>query len=227
MKFLQNIKNGFTLAEVLITLVIVGVIAAMTIPTLMNNTNKQEYVAGLKKAYSTMTQATQKIISEEGMPRGDIGGWATSKSAVYNLYKKHLSITKDCGLSTGCFPQEGVKYAFNYKNPQDGNKSARQIDGIFSTMALADGMQLSVMSTYSSCSGNSGQYGAGSDNMCAIFQIDTNGSKNPNTYGYDVFYLVLKEDGLFPAGTEVPIYCKTQGGQACAAKVLADNAINY
>ena len=68
--------RGFTLAEVLITLVIIGVIAAMTIPTLMNNTNKQEYVSKLKKAYSTLSQATNRIITEEGNPRGDIGGWA-------------------------------------------------------------------------------------------------------------------------------------------------------
>ena len=73
-----NLKGfrGFTLAEVLITLVIIGFIAAMTIPTLINKTNNQEYVSKLKKAYSTLSQATNRIITEEGNPRGDIGGWA-------------------------------------------------------------------------------------------------------------------------------------------------------
>ena len=70
--------KGFTLAEVLITLVIIGVIASMTIPTLMNNTNKQEYVSRLKKTYSTLAQATNRIIADAGNPRADIGGWATS-----------------------------------------------------------------------------------------------------------------------------------------------------
>ena len=97
---MENNKNGFTLAEVLITLVIIGVIAAMTIPTLMNNTNKQEYVSKLKKAYSTMAQATNKIIADEGNPRADIGGWATSPEAVYNLYRKYLNKAKDCGLTS-------------------------------------------------------------------------------------------------------------------------------
>ena len=124
-------NNGFTLAEVLITLVIIGVIASMTIPTLMNKTNKQEYVAGLKKVYSSLSQATQKIISEEGLPRADIGGWATSNQAVYDMYKKYLSVTKDCGTNTGCYPQEAAKYAFNYKNSVDGNKDSRQIEGSF------------------------------------------------------------------------------------------------
>ena len=43
LKINSNFIIGFTLAEVLITLVIIGVIAAATIPTLINNTNKQEY----------------------------------------------------------------------------------------------------------------------------------------------------------------------------------------
>ena len=50
-------KLGFTLAEVLITLVIIGVIAAMTVPTLMNNTNAQEFRSALKKAISVANQA--------------------------------------------------------------------------------------------------------------------------------------------------------------------------
>lgn len=50
-------KSGFTLAEVLITLVIIGVIAAMTIPTLLSNTNKQEFKTALKKAMSVINQA--------------------------------------------------------------------------------------------------------------------------------------------------------------------------
>ncbi|MDD3238143.1 MAG: type II secretion system protein [Candidatus Gastranaerophilales bacterium] len=50
-------RKAFTLAEVLITLVIIGVIAAMTIPSLLNNTNKQETITSLKKSYSVLSQA--------------------------------------------------------------------------------------------------------------------------------------------------------------------------
>ena len=54
-------KSAFTLAEVLITLVIIGVIAAITVPTLINKTNKQEYGSKLKKAYSTLSQVTNQM----------------------------------------------------------------------------------------------------------------------------------------------------------------------
>ena len=65
--------KAFTLAEVLITLVIIGVIAAMTIPTLMNNTNNQELVSRLKKTYSELSQATNRIIADEGLAQLILG----------------------------------------------------------------------------------------------------------------------------------------------------------
>ena len=50
-------KNGFTLAEVLITLAIIGVVATMTLPALMTNTQEQQAKTGLKKAINTLTEA--------------------------------------------------------------------------------------------------------------------------------------------------------------------------
>ena len=52
-------KNGFTLAEVLITLAIIGVVATLTLPALMTNTGEQQYVTGLKKGINTLTEAAQ------------------------------------------------------------------------------------------------------------------------------------------------------------------------
>ena len=48
--------SAFTLAEVLITLGIIGVVAAMTMPTLMNQTNGAQYKAAYKKALSAISQ---------------------------------------------------------------------------------------------------------------------------------------------------------------------------
>ena len=83
----------------MITLVIIGVIAAITVPTLINKTNNQEYVSKLKKTYSTLAQATNQIIAEEGSPKN---GWVSSGDNIYKLYKKHLKNVKDCGTGTGC-----------------------------------------------------------------------------------------------------------------------------
>ena len=58
-------KNAFTLAEVLITLGIIGVVAAMTIPTLISNTNGAQFKTAYKKALSTLNQAVLMNIALE------------------------------------------------------------------------------------------------------------------------------------------------------------------
>ena len=64
---LKDIR-AFTLAEVLITLGIIGVVAAITIPTLMANYQKAQYVTALKKAYSQINQVLVKIADDRGCP---------------------------------------------------------------------------------------------------------------------------------------------------------------
>ena len=58
-------NTGFTLAEVLITLGIIGVVAAMTLPTIMNNVRNKQLEAAFKKQYSVLTSAIALIIENE------------------------------------------------------------------------------------------------------------------------------------------------------------------
>ena len=73
-------KKGFTLAEVLITLGIIGVVAAMTLPSVVGNYKKKVTVTRLKKFYSTMQQVIQ--LSEKDY--GDIAYWMPPQEAVRN-----------------------------------------------------------------------------------------------------------------------------------------------
>ena len=59
-------KKAFTLAEVLITLGIIGVVAAMTIPVLLVNTTSQKYRSKLKKTISTLSQAARMSDAQYG-----------------------------------------------------------------------------------------------------------------------------------------------------------------
>lgn len=72
----KNLKIGFTLAEVLITLGIIGIVAAMTIPTVIAKHKEKQNVSKLKKVYSTLSQAMTSIIHEYGT----IDTWNLSKS---------------------------------------------------------------------------------------------------------------------------------------------------
>ena len=214
----NNMKNGFTLAEVLITLVIIGVIAAMTIPTLINKTNNQEYVSRLKKTYSTLAQATNRIIADEGNPRADIGGWATSHQAIYDMYKKYLSKAKECNVGETCFaPIDYKKYNTNVSANWDiGNKTN------LGRLVLADGAFVDFQFNSDSCSGKN----------CALLHVDVNGQKGPNMFGKDAFRFYLGEDGLFPTGcSNNRDNCLTAGssnsGSFCTCTVLREGAINY
>src|SRR5574344_2128782 len=64
---LQLKKAAFTLAEVLIVLGIIGVVAAFTIPTLMNKVQNQEYVVGVKKEYSMINNGFAQLLADEGV----------------------------------------------------------------------------------------------------------------------------------------------------------------
>lgn len=66
MESLTARKTAFTLAEVLITLGIIGVVAAMTLPTLIQQHQKQVYVTQLKKALSTVQNMVTKVTADEG-----------------------------------------------------------------------------------------------------------------------------------------------------------------
>ena len=70
-------QAAFTLAETLITLTIIGVIAALTIPSLISEYQKHTYVVGLKKAYSQLQNAMKMIPITQGCPAGDFdcAGW--------------------------------------------------------------------------------------------------------------------------------------------------------
>lgn len=61
----KNRFNAFTLAEVLITLGIIGIVAAITIPTLISNSQDRQYKIAWRKAYSELSQAVQKVYADD------------------------------------------------------------------------------------------------------------------------------------------------------------------
>lgn len=99
-------KKGFTLAEVLITLGIIGIVAAMTLPALLHNYKKQEIEAKIKKFYTNMAQAVKLSEIDNGPAfywskdartddgNGNLIGNPTGTLAFYNTYlAKYLKKT--------------------------------------------------------------------------------------------------------------------------------------
>ena len=81
--------KAFTLAEVLITLAIIGVVAAISIPSVISNTQQQEFKTGLKKAASVLNSAITMNMAVDGESPYD-------NADLFNYLQRHMNI-----ISTG------------------------------------------------------------------------------------------------------------------------------
>lgn len=87
--------QGFTLAEVLTTLMVIGVVAAMTIPSLSQTHRKTEYAGKLKKYYSTMSNAIKMAEVEEST---NVAYWdfsLTAEEFYQRYFSKHVKSIKN------------------------------------------------------------------------------------------------------------------------------------
>ncbi len=199
-------KLGFTLAEVLITLVIIGVIAAMTVPTLMNNTNAQEFRSALKKAISGVNQALTLHYALEGLSAQD---YTSAKDLVEDVFKRRMSVLE--GGNTSQFTDSSV------------------CSDTGATFTTADGMIFCVTNFHSDDSDEQGSIcdsynttpcvTGGSD--VPNLWIDVNGAKNPNRVTTsskrpkDIYQAQIYSQKVVPFGDptqEVMFDSGTEGG---------------
>lgn len=106
-------KLGFTLAEVLITLGIVGTIAAITLPTLMSDTTSAQIGPKLAKAVSMFEQANEALLNANSVDSLTDAGYLTANasSAYASELSKYLKITK-VGDTTTYRTKDGMSYTF-------------------------------------------------------------------------------------------------------------------
>lgn len=210
--------NGFTLAEVLITLVILGVIAAMTIPTLINKTQNQEYVSRLIKIYSTLSQGLNSIWNNNGVAPGDYE--FLSNADFIDELSKVVAAQQKCDTANACLGGSiGSKYKFLNNASTSGMTEGK-------TLITSDGQ------LFSYATGISKFYGIPAEdqpNVIGRLMVDVNGSKSPNKFGIDTyFFYLVRGKGIIPAGIESNTSCaRNKQGQDCAGKVLREKAINY
>ena len=116
---LSNKKSGFTLAEVLVTLMIIGVIAAMTIPSLMQSTAQQEYKAAFKKAVSMLNQAVTLNYALDGRDGSDFTG-----TSFYNLLTQRLNVMSSVSGSQELYTADGMWFKAKATTNGSGNCNA-------------------------------------------------------------------------------------------------------
>ena len=117
--------SGFTLAEALITLVIIGVIAALTIPAILVNTEQHEYKSALKKALSALNQVIELNLALEGYGPIEITACSSGQcmleqtDSIYNFFRKRMNVMSTSNDYTGgnvsnvaFFTTDGMRYEF-------------------------------------------------------------------------------------------------------------------
>lgn len=209
------IKKVLPWQRFLITLGIIGVVAAMVIPTLISNTQTEQYRVGLKKAYSTLTQAINAIYAQNSAI--DL----SSDDNFINELSTQISMQK-----TGTFGSLTTLPAnFNYKCYKEtggtcGNILVRPgIDGMKAFVTTNGVLYLIFPTVFPNCDGGNWHVKMDTsetfpqNNVCATLFVDLNGDKNPNQLGMDVqyFYLVKKNNNYYvrPAGANVDTTCLT------------------
>ncbi len=206
-------NKGFTLAEVLITIAIIGVVAALTIPSVVKNYQKTQTIAKLKKAYSMISQAYNNSQAENGMYQtwdiaADIGA-----AEYFNRYwKPYLKVAKICTSYSDCGYKANAPWKFASGEPNGTNVVALTQRATFLT---PDGILFVIFSIS----------GGVADSR---IYVDLNGSKGPNVTGKDFFYFTRTDKGILPHGysstmTSVNNSCsKTGTGTYCAAKLARE-----
>lgn len=209
-------KLAFTLAEVLVALMIIGVIAAITIPSLVNNANSRQIYSMLTKAHMTVSNATGSGEAKYGPLR--FWDW---NEMISNHYIKSMNVTKWCAGNEKCLPAKYIETSAVTHWWRSAN---------WKTFMTTDGMYWAALGD-SSCSLKEGSplY---IKNGCAYFEVDVNGIKKPNKHGKDIFGFVITPEGTFPFGTCPGCsteHCKDNVGNswACTGRVLQEGKISW
>ena len=224
---------AFTLAEVLITLGIIGVVAALTLPTLIQNHQKQVYVTQLKKAYSTLTNAYNELAAEQ-----EVADWNQISCSDWYCLSDFLKHVKTIKSFEGC--EEDWCNTYN-----SGIAGTTMVFGTSSGFITADGA-LFIFTCGSYLESN------------YTWIVDVNGyNKGPNKPGRDIFQFALENlhkvddswDSQNTGNRLIPVGAKTDYGYktndyigewgrwedcsatnlttSCTAKVLIEGKMNY
>lgn len=231
-------KRGYTLAEVLVTIGVIGIVASMTLPILIKKYQYKQWTEQLKKSYATLNQGFKKMLADDEVFNladtevfKSIGGTchefnnpeSTNCKNFFINMKKYFKIVDI----------KRIDYKYNTLNDdREYNNNGNNV--IF----LADG---TLIYSYEFLKFPGTAYYLGH------FRIDINGLKKPNKIGRDIFDFEIGPDGVYPVGgtninfrkasswrdgsVDSAVMCelgsRRVSGYGCAARVLETGNMDY
>lgn len=214
--------TAFTLAEVLVTLGIIGVVASITIPVLMNNVQDNQLKIAWKKSYSVISQAVSMLSNENSGDLVNITISGSNHDDYMMALLKYLSYMQFCAGGSadgpnGCFNSASDIHTLT------GGSYDQNPPNYYTRAILKNGQTMLVEGRGTTCSVNESPKG----DTCFRLLIDVNGFKPPNVIGKDTFGMVVTRFGqVVPYGTKGAMYgsedCSsaTSTGWSCSAQYL-------
>ena len=231
----RNDRNAFTLAEVLITLGIIGIVAALILPSLINKKQEKENIAKLEKAYSVISQAFNLAIAENGT----VDQWTNANNYagmtvdINNIIYPYLNVVKDCekNIVSKCMQTVYGNWGANANLSFANSRSYLLKDGMAVSIIAGSGDAFPERACKAKVSAvnNASYFG-----YCALIYVDINGIAKPNRAGKDLFAFKLFKDGIAPTGrqsdtvlTEAFSNCLNGSGLYCTAWALINKNMDY
>jgi prepilin-type N-terminal cleavage/methylation domain-containing protein len=182
-------RFAFTLAEVLITLGIIGIIAALTLPTLIQNAKEKATVAKVRETYSILSQAYKHAVAEYGTPEG----WYTGTGGMYDP-QSHIDMATPMKqymkLSADCVGKEDT-YTKKYCD------NTRYTKRLYSSVKLSNGVAVIFRTFAGTCDR---KYASNYKNdTCGAIVIDLEPNKTSKN-GETSFNFYLTNEGVIPWG---------------------------
>lgn len=179
-----NEKRAFTMAELLLTLVILGVIAAVALPGLRKNVSNKQYEGMMSKNYLNFKSAWEMVVSEN---KGYMENIYTNNAEFLRALQRKGLIANNCDSSKmKCF-----SWAVKGKAPVGFDK----FDLATSTKIVLEDGTFGAVSFDPACSLSIGNY----SQACGFLLIDANGSAVPNVYSKDVYGFIYTRETVVPA----------------------------
>ena len=207
-------KKAFTLSELLITISIIGVVAAITIPAMMRDIIKSNLEVGARESYALLNNVLKKINVDYQCDNDLICTTVfTSGKNSADLafeFKKYIKVVNDCGLTTNqnCWPDAtndnfdgtGASSNMNASNYYYKFISTNNVAYAFHSYGGAGGGNFDCANN-----GSTGALGTNSfmSLVCGVIVVDVNGYKKPNMKGKDTFTFYItngKGPLVYPSG---------------------------
>jgi prepilin-type N-terminal cleavage/methylation domain-containing protein len=199
-----KLQSAFTLAEVLITLAIIGIVAALTIPNLLTEYKARQLHSQFIKSYSTLQQAAFTIKSDEV----SLDPNSYQAETFYLTFLKYVKIIVNCGCDykarskiTACYSSDKTTKIYKTLNKKSADVNMLD-DG---QLVLLDGTNL----LFDNPSGPAAPR--------VFISVDLNGFLTPpNLWGYDLFTFQLVDENFLPMGNVSTLYSDTDTMQYCS-----------